>query len=139
MNTNNDKKIRPVRKDFSLRSLFKIIGYSMDGLKYFFRYERSAILYLIYVILLVGCGIILQMSFMEWVVIAFILLTILAMELINTAIEAICDMVSPEKNPYVKIAKDCGSAATGVLTLLGWVVTTIIYLPKIIKIIAALF
>jgi len=138
MNIDNERKVKPVRRDFNIKSLFRIIGYSLDGLKYFFKYERSAILYLIYVILLVGCGIILQMSFMEWVVISFMMLTILAMELINTAIESICDLVSPEKNPHVKIAKDCGSAATGVLTLLGFIVTAIIYMPKVVHIIVAI-
>ena len=40
-----------------------------------------------------------------------VLLMMLIVELLNVAIEAICDLVSPERNPMVKIAKDCGSAA----------------------------
>jgi diacylglycerol kinase (ATP) len=38
-------------------------------------------------------------------------LLVMIVEILNTAIEAICDLVSPEFNPLVKIAKDCGSLA----------------------------
>ena len=39
------------------------------------------------------------------------LLLMMCAELLNTAIEAVCDLVSPEYSDYVKVAKDCGSAA----------------------------
>ena len=63
----------------------------------------------------------------------------LASELLNTAIEAVCDLVSPEYNPFVKIAKDSGSAATGVLSILWAIMILMIYLPKVIEILNKLF
>jgi diacylglycerol kinase (ATP) len=39
------------------------------------------------------------------------LLAVLAVELLNTAIEKFCDHVTPETNPRIKIIKDMGSAA----------------------------
>ena len=123
------------RSDFSFKGLFSIIINSFNGLKNFFKYERSALVYLIASGFTVGAGIILRMSMMEWVIIFFVLLTMLASELLNTAIEAICDLVSPEYNPFVKVAKDSGSAATGVLTILWMIVILVIYVPKVIEII----
>ena len=123
------------RLDFSFKGLFSIVINSVNGLKNFFKYERSALVYLVASVFTVGAGIILQMSMMEWVMIFFVLLTMLASELLNTAIEAICDLVSPEYNPFVKIAKDSGSAATGVLTILWVIVILAIYAPKVIEII----
>lgn len=41
-------------------------------------------------------------------------LFVMALELLNIGIEAVCDLVSPEFHPLVKIAKDAGSAAVGV-------------------------
>ena len=38
-------------------------------------------------------------------------LTVMALELLNTAIENICNLVSPDFNPLVKKAKDAASAA----------------------------
>ena len=130
---------KPNRLDFSFKGLFSIVINSYNGLKNFFKYERSALVYLIASAFTVGAGIILQMSMMEWVMIFFVLLTMLASELLNTAIEAICDLVSPEYNPFVKVAKDSGSAATGVLTILWMIVIFIIYLPKVIELAKTLF
>ena len=57
---------------------------------------------------------------------------VLASELVNTAIEAVVDLVTLEIHPLAKIAKDCGSAATFVLSLLSIVIALFIYAPYII-------
>lgn len=135
MNSEFKEKKKATRKDLGIKSLFKILGHSFDGLTYFFKYERSAIVYLLAAAFSIGAGIILQMHMMEWIVISFVLLSMLALELLNTAIEAICDLVCPEYNPLVKIAKDTGSAATGVLSILWVVVILVIYAPKVWEIV----
>jgi diacylglycerol kinase (ATP) len=48
-------------------------------------------------------------------------LVLLAVELLNTAIEAVVDLVSPGYHPLAKQAKDFGSAAVFCL-LLAWIV-----------------
>jgi len=40
-----------------------------------------------------------------------VLLIVLAVEFLNTAIEALCDHVRPEIHPQIKIIKDLGSTA----------------------------
>ena len=42
-------------------------------------------------------------------------------------------MVTQEYNEYAKIAKDCGSAATGVMSVLATIVNMIIFVPYIIE------
>jgi len=131
--------LKDKRRDFGIKSILKVLKYSKDGLAYFFRYERSGITYSIAVVLCVGIGIMLRLTPIEWIFIAFAFLVILATELLNTAIEAVCDLISPEDNPLVKIAKDCGSAASGVLSILGFIVVLVLYLPKIIKLVTGVF
>ena len=60
-------------------------------------------------------------------------------ELINTAIEATVDMVTNEYNEYAKIAKDCGSAATGLMSVLATIVNLIIFLPYFIELFMSWF
>jgi len=55
-------------------------------------------------------------------------LLVLAAELLNTAIEEVVDMVSPERHPRAGKAKDCGSAGVALAALAGgtaWVVILI--------------
>ena len=63
----------------------------------------------------------------------------MVIELINTAIEATVDMVTLEFNPYAKIAKDCGSAATGIMSILALIVNLIIFIPYIMEFIINIF
>ena len=141
MESKDKKKVtkKAGRKDLSFKSMCSVVTNTLNGLRNFFRYERSALVYLIASAFTIGAGIILQMSMMEWIMIFFVLLTMLASELLNTAIEAVCDLVSPEYNPFVKIAKDSGSAATGVLSILWAIMILMIYLPKVIEILNKLF
>ncbi len=135
MNTeSHDFKKRELR-DFSVKSLWKVTMNSWHGLVYFYKYERSAILHLIAAVLMLVGAWMLEMSPMEWLVIILVLFTTLSVELLNTAIEKVCDLITKEYNENIKIAKDAGSAATGVLTLVGIVAVLIIYVPKMIELV----
>lgn len=122
-------------KDFSFHSLMNVCKNSWSGLYHFYKYERSAVLHLVAAVLMLLSAWLLNMTPMEWLLIILLLFTTLSVELLNTAIEAVCDLVSPEYNEYVKIAKDAGSAATGVLSLVGIVFILVIYIPKFIQLI----
>jgi diacylglycerol kinase (ATP) len=55
-------------------------------------------------------------------------LIVLAVELLNTGLEEVVDMVSPGQNPQAAKAKDCGSAAVALAALaagVAWVVVLI--------------
>ena len=58
---------------------------------------------------------------------------VLSAELINTAIEAVVDLVTLEIHPLAKIAKDCGSAATFVLAMMAAAIGIVIYGPYLIS------
>ena len=105
MESKDKKKVnkKAGRKDLSFKGMCSVVTNTFNGLRNFFRYERSALVYLIASAFTIGAGIILQMSMMEWIMIFFVLLTMLASELLNTAIEAVCDLVSPEYNPFVNV------------------------------------
>jgi diacylglycerol kinase (ATP) len=53
-------------------------------------------------------------------------LVILAMELMNTGLEEVVDMVSPDRNPQAGKAKDCGSAAVALAALAGGVAWAVV-------------
>ena len=55
----------------------------------------------------------------QWLVSGFLLALILAVEALNTAIELLCDHVSPDWSQMAKEAKDLGSLAVGLLLLIA--------------------
>ena len=83
-------------------------------------------------IVIIIFGIIFDIDFVEWVISFGSLMLIAITELINTAIEATVDLVTEEYHPLAKVAKDCGSAATGIMTILALLANFIIFAPYII-------
>ncbi len=113
--------------------------YTMQGLNYCLNNESSFILVAICACLVIILGISFDISFLEWVISFGSLALISVVELINTAIEAVCDLVTLDYSEYVKVAKDCGSAATGIMTVLALIVNLIIFVPEVMRLIIDLF
>ena len=106
---------------------------SFAGLAYAYRYEQSLWLHAAGTIAAIVLGILLHITFKEWAVIVIALVVVLSNELLNTAIEATVDLVTEEIHPLAKIAKDCGSAATFVSTIMAIIISLFIYIPYIIE------
>ena len=106
--------------------------FSIQGLKYAYKNEQSMLIHAIVTIIAIALGLLFKISLMEWAVLS--LGVTLAAELINTAIEAAVDLCTLEIHPLAKIAKDCGSAATFVFSMITAVIGVIIFIPKLIAI-----
>ena len=120
------------KRNLTPTSVFQTIKNSLNGIKCYAKDGKSILLYVFGVILEIIMGFVYKINGLEWILIICILGIILAVELINTAIEAVCDAVTKKYNPLIKIAKDCGSAATFVIFVVAIILNIIIFLPKII-------
>ncbi len=118
-------------KKKGFKRFLKSFKYSIDGLKYAYKNEQSLLIHFIATVLGIILGFAFKISHMEWAVLCIALGVVLASELINTAIEATIDLITLEYNPLAKIAKDCGSAATFVFSMITAVIGIIIFVPKI--------
>ena len=116
----------------------KSFSYSLDGLIYAYKYEQSMLIHVIVTIAVVIVNILFKVTAVEWLITFIAIGMVLSSELINTAIEAVVDLVTLEIHPLAKIAKDCGSAATFVLAMMAAVIGAIVYFPYIMNIIGEL-
>lgn len=115
------------------KRFFNSFKYSIDGIKYAYKNEQSMFIHVLATIAVVIANIALGVNFTEWAITLIIIGVVMASELINTAIEAVVDLVTLEIHPLAKIAKDCGSAATFVLSILAVFIALLIYVPYIIE------
>ena len=69
----------------------------------------------------------------EWLILIFTINTVLVAEMVNTAIEAMVDLITLERRADAKTAKDVASAMVLVSATLSVVIAIIIFLPKILK------
>jgi len=77
-------------------------------------------------------GIIVRLSTLEWLILIFTIFWVISLELLNTVLEAIVNLVSPEIQPYAKTAKDVSAAAVLVAAFLSVIVGLVLLIPKIL-------
>lgn len=116
-------------KKYGIMRFFRSIKFSIEGLAYAYRYEQSMWVHAIATTLTVILGLVFKIKLTEWAILFIALGIILGMELVNTAIEAAVDLTTLEINPLAKIAKDCGSAASFVLSFVAIVICLFVFGP----------
>lgn len=120
-------------KQRGLKRFFNSFKYSIEGLKYAYRYEQSMFIHVIFTVIVLLFNIIFHVSGFEWLIMMICISMTLAAELLNTAIEAAVDLITLERNPLAKIAKDCSSAATFVLSLMAIAIGLVVYIPHFLE------
>jgi undecaprenol kinase len=84
-------------------------------------------------ILAIIAGFIFQLSIIEWVLLLLTINFVLMLELINTSIEAVVDLVSPEIRDKAKVAKDTAVAAVLISSIFSFFIGAVLFLPKLLQ------
>lgn len=127
-----DSELRGKLKQKGLKRLFNSFKYAWEGIVYALKYEQNMLIHLLATVLVIILGLIVELSLVEWLFCLILIGLVIATELINSSLEAVVDLVSPDKNSLAKVAKDTASGAVLVLALTALIVGLIIFIPKII-------
>ena len=111
------------------RQIFSAFQWSMKGLKACFVHEASFRLEVYLAVVLVPLGLWLGNGGIEKIVLITFPILVLSAELLNSAVEAVVDKVSPEFHELAGRAKDMGSAAVFLLLLMIGVSWALILVP----------
>ncbi|HJB87303.1 MAG TPA: diacylglycerol kinase family protein [Candidatus Dorea faecigallinarum] len=118
--------------------LRKTFGYAFEGILTGIRKERNMRIHTAAMILVVFFGTVLGLSATEWCICLVLFGLVMALELVNTAVEAVVDLVTEERKPLAKIAKDTAAGAVLIAAIMAAVIGCIIFLPKILEFAEAL-
>lgn len=113
---------------------YKSVGYALCGIKDCIVKERNIKIHLAIMSLVIIFGFLLHISLQEWIICLLLFGMVIALELVNTAIEAIVDLCSPEYHRLAKYAKDVGAGAVLVMAFFAAIIGLIIFLPRILGI-----
>jgi len=105
--------------------------HAFRGMFYVLRTQRNAWIHasVAFVVLLIGLWI--QLSLSDWAIIVLTIAFVFGAEFINTSIEAVVDLASPDKHPLAKIGKDVGAAAVLVAAIAAVLVGLLILGPPL--------
>ncbi len=120
------------------RKVLRSFRYAGQGIIDLFRYENNAKVHLLIAGLITLSGLWLSLSRTEWAIIITQIGLVWAGEAFNTAIEKLCDFVSPGLHPQIKAIKDLSSGAVLILAITAVVVGIIIIGGHLLDIISHL-
>lgn len=118
---------------FSIRKRLKSFTYAFNGLKVLLREEHNSRIHLFATVCVVLAGVLLKISLLEWVAVAFAVGLVFSGEIFNSAVEDLSDVVCPERDERIKKVKDLAAAAVLVNAITAVVIGFLVFLPKIIQ------
>ena len=122
------------------RGSWKIAGdlpasfrYAAKGIVYSFLSQRNFRIHIVIGTLVFGLGIYLKLNHNQLGVLVLTVSSVMAFELLNTAIEAVVDLaIGPRFHPLARIAKDCSAAAVLVVSISSLIIAMLLLLPPLI-------
>ena len=122
----------PGRPRFSIRARIKSFQYAFEGLKAFFGEQHNALVHAAATGIVILLCVVVKLHGTELLFIVLVTGLVWIAELFNTAIEKLCDLVSPGFNPRVKFIKDVAAAAVLVSALVAVITAFIIFIPRLL-------
>ncbi|RBQ02406.1 diacylglycerol kinase family protein [Pedobacter miscanthi] len=116
---------------FSIIDRIRSFKYAFNGLKLFFISDHNGRVHLVAAIIAIGLSFYLNISDYEWIAILSVISAVFVAEILNSAIEKLADVVSPEYHPKIKVVKDLAAAAVLVAAFLAVAVGAIVFIPKL--------
>ncbi|WP_198527231.1 diacylglycerol kinase family protein [Candidatus Stoquefichus sp. SB1] len=111
---------------------YKSLGYAWSGIWACIKKERNMKIHLGMMIAVIICGLIFSLTYTEWIICILLFGIVMALELLNTAVEAVVDLVSPTYHPLAKLAKDTAAGAVLVAAIAAAIIGLMIFIPKLI-------
>lgn len=116
-----------------LSSRLRSFQNAFRGWWYVLRTQRNAWIHAVIATLVFGLSFWLHLSARDWAVIILTVTMVFAAEFINTAIEAVVDLASPEKHPLAKVGKDVGAAAVLIAAISAVLIGLLILGPPLLQ------
>lgn len=125
-----DVTFKPKEKE---KPLLKTLSYGFNGILYTLKHERNMVIHFLVMILVIIAGIVFKITFVEWGVCFVLFALVLSLELMNTALENVVDLVTEEKKAKAKVAKDAAAGAVLVSAIFAVIIGISIFLPRLLE------
>jgi len=112
-------------------NFFSSFRFALSGIIMAVKKERNLKIHFSAAIIVILLGIYYRVSAINWLFLAIAMGLVIVMEMMNTAIERVVDLVTKEFHPLAKEAKDISAGAVLIAAIISVIIGIIIFLPKI--------
>jgi diacylglycerol kinase (ATP) len=122
----------PPRRQGVLRRRAASFGHALRGIQAALKSELHLRFHAGATVMVIGLGFYLDLNHMEWALVALAIAAVWSAELLNTAVEALTDLVSPAYHPLAGKAKDVAAGAVLLAALGAAVVGLIVFGERVL-------
>lgn len=115
----------------ALIKFIRSFGYAFRGIWLLISTQRNAQVHVLAIAVVLVAGWWLKLSPTEWLIVTLMCVVVLALEAVNTAIEAVVDLASPTRHPLAARAKDVAAGAVLIAAIGALIIATIIVVPRL--------
>ena len=126
-------RLRWQRAQGWLIGLVRSFGYAFAGIARLVRQQRNAQIHVGLTLLILGISLAWGLSRLEWLVLVLTISLVLSMEAINTAVEAVVDLASPQFHPLAKLAKDVAAGGVLIAAIGAVVIALLLYGERLLR------
>jgi diacylglycerol kinase (ATP) len=119
-------------KDFFISRIHSF-GHAFAGMGYVLKTQKNAYIHSVATILVVVMALWLQIQAVPFAILILTIGTVWTAEFINTSLEAVVDLASPQRHPLAKVGKDVGAAAVLIAALSSVFIGIIIMGPALLS------
>lgn len=112
---------------------FKSAQYALSGIVKAFKSEKHIQFHFIAAVTAIVLAGILRFSVLEWAIVILVISGMIALEMINTAIETVVDLIHPEWGPVAGKIKDIAAGACLIYACGAAIIGVMLYTPKLIN------
>jgi diacylglycerol kinase (ATP) len=110
-----------------MRDFLKSFIYALHGIWSGIADQRNLKFQLGVALIVIGAGFYLSITSMEWCIILICIALVIGLELINTALENLVDLVTLERNPLAGKIKDIAAGAVLIVSVMSLIIGLIIF------------
>lgn len=113
-----------------MKLFLKAFTYAWMGIIHGVTRERNVKFHIVAAIIVIAAGWWTRLSQLEWIIITAVIALMIALELMNAAVERVVDLVTQERHPLAKQAKDLAAGSVLVFSIASAIIGLLIFLPK---------
>ncbi|WP_246031536.1 diacylglycerol kinase family protein [Salibacterium salarium] len=112
---------------------FRSFKYASHGLRYVFLEEQNIRLHLLAAVIAIVMAFVFSIPLVHWMILIMVIGGIFALEIVNTALERLVDLISDEYHPLAKLAKDISAASVFVYSIAAIIIGVLLFYHPIIS------
>jgi diacylglycerol kinase len=114
-----------------VRRVARSFGYALEGLALLIRTQPNFLVHACAAVVVLALGALLGLSPVEFAIVVLTIAVVMVVECLNTALETLCDLVSPGVHPLIKRAKDISAAAVLIGAIGSVAIAALLFGPRL--------